>query len=241
MAGTTIEAGPEALTEREREVLGLVCEGLSLAQIAKQLHRSRKTIATHRLSLGRKLGAHNRVELVNNAMRLGLIAPPAPADTGLGSAAAAARDATPGGAATPAAGRDIAHHLPAGPHDRELTLSGPIGNWNWDLASRTPHFSDEMYEVIGHPKGSLRQDETGLIQAVHPDDRANLLASVARCVRTGMSFRLLHRHVDAAGRAHWSLTQASVFRDAKGQPLRLSGTSQRCQVADPPHTSIHRP
>lgn len=62
----------ESLTNREREVLGLIGQGLSLAEIADRLYRSQKTIQTHRLSLGRKLGASNRVELARFAIQAGL-------------------------------------------------------------------------------------------------------------------------------------------------------------------------
>lgn len=62
----------EELTPRETEVLTQVALGYSLPEIAQQLHRSLKTIETHRLSLGRKLGASNRVELTRIAIAAGL-------------------------------------------------------------------------------------------------------------------------------------------------------------------------
>lgn len=63
----------EKLTEREREVLSLIGEGLSTAEIANRLHRSVKTIEWHRASLGTKLNVSNRVELAQIALRLGLV------------------------------------------------------------------------------------------------------------------------------------------------------------------------
>ncbi len=62
----------DQLTPREREVLTYVAKGLSLPEIAEKLHRSLKTIESHRLSLGRKLGASNRVELTRIAIGAGL-------------------------------------------------------------------------------------------------------------------------------------------------------------------------
>ncbi len=65
--------GPLApLTERERDVLALIGEGMSTAEIAKRFHRSVKTIEWHRVSLGDKLGVSNRVELAHIAIRAGL-------------------------------------------------------------------------------------------------------------------------------------------------------------------------
>ncbi|MCB9840841.1 MAG: PAS domain-containing protein [Phycisphaeraceae bacterium] len=69
----THDMGPLAkLTDREIEVLGHIGRGLTTAQIAKAMHRSVKTIEWHRVSLGNKLEASNRVELARFAIRYGL-------------------------------------------------------------------------------------------------------------------------------------------------------------------------
>lgn len=62
----------ENLTPRELEVLTMIGKGLTLPEIAEKLFRSQKTIETHRLSIGRKLGLSNRVELARVAIRAGL-------------------------------------------------------------------------------------------------------------------------------------------------------------------------
>lgn len=61
-----------SLTERELEVLKLIGEGLSTAEIAETLHRSIKTIEGHRASIGKKLHVTNRVELARLAIRAGI-------------------------------------------------------------------------------------------------------------------------------------------------------------------------
>jgi DNA-binding NarL/FixJ family response regulator len=63
------------LTDREREVLQLIAEGLSTKEVATQLGVSTKTADSHRTSLMRKLGAHKVSELVRIAIREGMIAP----------------------------------------------------------------------------------------------------------------------------------------------------------------------
>ena len=63
----------DALTPREKEILTLIAEGDSLAEIAQKLSRSLKTIESHRLSIGRKLKAGNRVELAKIAIAHGLV------------------------------------------------------------------------------------------------------------------------------------------------------------------------
>ena len=66
----------DSLTSREREILVYIAEGDSLPEIAKKLHRSLKTIESHRLSLGRKLSATNRVQLAHIAIASGLVSVP---------------------------------------------------------------------------------------------------------------------------------------------------------------------
>jgi two-component system response regulator NreC len=65
----------DGLTEREREVLTLIAEGLSNQEIAQRLYISVKTVQTHRTHIMEKLGLHNRAELVRYAIRKGLIEP----------------------------------------------------------------------------------------------------------------------------------------------------------------------
>jgi two-component system, NarL family, response regulator NreC len=63
----------DPLTEREREVLQLVAEGLSTREIADLLAVSIKTAESHRTRLMRKLDLHNVAGLVRYAVRRGLI------------------------------------------------------------------------------------------------------------------------------------------------------------------------
>ena len=63
----------DELTEREREVLALVAEGLSNAAIAERLVVSVHTVRNHVASLSAKLGAHSKLEALSIAVRQGLL------------------------------------------------------------------------------------------------------------------------------------------------------------------------
>ncbi len=63
----------EVLSNRELQVLELVAEGLSNAQIGEMLGISPKTVARHRERIMNKLDIHSCTELVKFAIRAGLI------------------------------------------------------------------------------------------------------------------------------------------------------------------------
>jgi DNA-binding NarL/FixJ family response regulator len=65
----------DQLTEREREVVGLVAEGLTNDEIAQRLIMSAATAKTHVSRAMIKLGARDRAQLVVFAYESGLVRP----------------------------------------------------------------------------------------------------------------------------------------------------------------------
>lgn len=63
------------LTDREVEVLSLIAEGHTTAEISELLDLSPHTVQSHRRAIMEKLNLHDRVELVKYAIRRGLIEP----------------------------------------------------------------------------------------------------------------------------------------------------------------------
>lgn len=64
---------PSGLTRKELEVLRLLAQGCSSAQVARRLHRSPKTIEHHVCSLFEKLGVHSRAEAVAVGFARGIV------------------------------------------------------------------------------------------------------------------------------------------------------------------------
>jgi two-component system, NarL family, response regulator NreC len=71
-------AGPRqprlgTLTKREREILKLLAEGLSVKEIAANFDLSVKTVEAHKFNLMRKLDIHNKAQLVQYAIQKKII------------------------------------------------------------------------------------------------------------------------------------------------------------------------
>ncbi|HTX09531.1 MAG TPA: response regulator transcription factor [Solirubrobacteraceae bacterium] len=63
----------DGLSPREVEVLRLIALGFTSAEISQRLYLSRRTVESHRRRIHRKLGIERRSELVEYALRRGLI------------------------------------------------------------------------------------------------------------------------------------------------------------------------
>jgi DNA-binding NarL/FixJ family response regulator len=62
-----------SLTSREREILELLADGLTMQQIGRRLSISPRTVETHVAKLYRKLGVRTRVQAIARAASLGVI------------------------------------------------------------------------------------------------------------------------------------------------------------------------
>ncbi|MCG7523811.1 response regulator transcription factor [Streptomyces sp. OfavH-34-F] len=67
---------PDGMTPREAEVLSLIAEGMSNADIARTLHISQATVKSHINNLFAKAGLRDRAQAVRYAYMRGLVRPP---------------------------------------------------------------------------------------------------------------------------------------------------------------------
>jgi DNA-binding NarL/FixJ family response regulator len=75
----SVESPPDAatlLTNREREIVALVAQGLSSKMIADKLFISVNTVESHRKRIFKKLNVHSCAQLVRYAVKEGLILEP---------------------------------------------------------------------------------------------------------------------------------------------------------------------
>ena len=66
----------DLLSNREREILKLLAEGLTVKEVASRLDLSVKTVDVHKYNLMRKIDVHDRAELIRYAIQKRLIEVP---------------------------------------------------------------------------------------------------------------------------------------------------------------------
>lgn len=71
--GGPLDVAPSPLTDREREILGLVAQGLAGKQVAKRLGISPKTVEKHKTRIYSKLRVPNQAAAVRWAVGAGLV------------------------------------------------------------------------------------------------------------------------------------------------------------------------
>jgi RNA polymerase sigma factor (sigma-70 family) len=69
----TVSRSLDHLTEREREVLTMVAQGMTTKEIAGKLAISTRTVESHRANLMRKLDVRSIARLTQLAIREGLV------------------------------------------------------------------------------------------------------------------------------------------------------------------------
>ena len=75
MQAVSTPESPEALTERETDVLRLLAQGQSNKQIARSLSNTEQTIKSHVSRILSKLGVQSRTQATLYAIRIGLASP----------------------------------------------------------------------------------------------------------------------------------------------------------------------
>ena len=78
MQVVSVPESPEALTERETDVLRLLAQGQANKQIARSLNIAEKTVKVHVSNILSKLGVQSRIQATLYAIRIGLVSASSP-------------------------------------------------------------------------------------------------------------------------------------------------------------------
>jgi PAS domain S-box-containing protein len=98
-----------------------------------------------------------------------------------------------------------------------------LGSWEWDPASGRMLWSDELYRIHGLSPESFRPSFEAYLERVHPEDRPQSGAMMARALMEGRGFTLQERIVRPDGEVRYLRSHGEVVRGARDKPLKILG------------------
>jgi diguanylate cyclase (GGDEF)-like protein/PAS domain S-box-containing protein len=109
---------------------------------------------------------------------------------------------------------------------QEAQRLGKLGSWELDLASDELSWSDETYQIFEHDRAIT----SGLLKifndAIHPDDREQVVQAFQRSLQDRESYDIEHRLLLTEGRIKWVREHCNTIYDEVGRPLRSIGMVQ---------------
>src|SRR5215813_3748948 len=114
----------------------------------------------------------------------------------------------------------------AGESEARLRLAqmfARIGTFEWNIQSGVKTWSPELEEMYGLPPGEQAEAQTVWSDVVHPEDRANVIASVLQAFENREPVETQWRVTWPDGSIHWLLGRFQLFEDEAHRPARLTG------------------
>ncbi|HYH21936.1 MAG TPA: PAS domain S-box protein [Azospirillum sp.] len=108
---------------------------------------------------------------------------------------------------------------------RRAQEAGGVGDWEMDLVAGTVLWSASLYRLLGRDPAGDAPTMAGLMEVVHPDDRAELAAVVDAVLRGDRPLDTEFRVLLPDGSVKWLSSRGEVERDAVGRPVRLVGVN----------------
>jgi PAS domain S-box-containing protein len=100
-----------------------------------------------------------------------------------------------------------------------------VGTWDMDYASGVLRWSETLEAQYGLAPGTFGGTHEAFMAGVHPDDRAEVLDTIGKAVKTGAEFMTLHRTLWPDGTSRWVSGKGRVLLGAGGEPVRGIGVS----------------
>jgi PAS domain S-box-containing protein len=124
-------------------------------------------------------------------------------------------------------------------HLLEAQRLANLGSWSWDVASNRITWSDQLYEIYGitPERFSGRLDE--FMGFIHPDDRAQVEASVGTALEAGTTFRHEERIVRPDGGIRHLHSVGEVIRDQDGVATRMLGVCLDVTAQKQAESALH--
>jgi PAS domain S-box-containing protein len=101
-----------------------------------------------------------------------------------------------------------------------------VGLWDMDYTTGMVRWSEIVESQYGLQPGTFGGTFEAFVERIHPDDRASVLETVGKAMRSGGDFSTQHRSIWPDGTVRWLSGAGRVLLGAHGEPVRAVGITQ---------------
>ena len=110
--------------------------------------------------------------------------------------------------------------------ERVLNLSqkvGGIGTWEWNIKTGAIVWSEQVSQLLGHLTPRLNVTYDDFLDAIHPDDREQIVTAINNSIELGAEYNIDHRVVWPDGSIRWLNEKGNIIRDNNGEAVTMLG------------------
>jgi PAS domain S-box-containing protein len=108
-------------------------------------------------------------------------------------------------------------------HFTEAQRISHVGSYDFDIASNTNDWSDQLYRIYGREPQSFNATYEKFLEMVHPDDRDTIVGVHQQAMATMSPYQMEERIVWPDGQVRTLASWGEVVPDENGQPGRMVG------------------
>lgn len=98
-----------------------------------------------------------------------------------------------------------------------------VGTFVYDMANGVLSWSDALYGIYGYEAGEVTPTKGLLLEACHPDDRAQAAAAMSLTVASGVGCVNAHRIITPSNDVRHIVIVGSGIKDSDGVTVEISG------------------
>ncbi|CAN5768559.1 hypothetical protein BH10CHL1_BH10CHL1_07830 [soil metagenome] len=106
---------------------------------------------------------------------------------------------------------------------RAALVASATGTFRWNLSTNILQWDTALAQLFGLPPDQTTLTLDQFVALVAPDDRAEMVQRIQRCIETGADFEMEFRVIWPDGSLHWLYDRGKILEWADGHPLDMTG------------------
>jgi len=110
--------------------------------------------------------------------------------------------------------------------ERGLRLSqsvGGVGTWEWNIKTNVTIWSEQVSQLFGFSLAQTNMTYDNFLNAIHPDDREQVLTAISNSIELGAEFNIDYRVLWPDGCVRWINDKGNIIRDDSGIAMTMLG------------------